>query len=126
MLVRLKDKITIGMVMDFMSTNDLNYEVIRESIQPETNAIIYKELQCTCSGCPSIYEFINIHNNHKLYFRLRYGIWKLVDETDEKILASGTTEEFDGICDFNDACSLIAKENILLINQDDVTEIELD
>lgn len=30
MLVKLNDKKTIGMVMDFMSVNDLNYEVIKE------------------------------------------------------------------------------------------------
>lgn len=30
MLVKLNDEKTIGMVMDFMSVNDLNYEVIKE------------------------------------------------------------------------------------------------
>lgn len=35
MLVKLNDEKTIGMVMDFMSVNDLNYEVIKENDNSE-------------------------------------------------------------------------------------------
>lgn len=108
MLIELKDTRTIGMVMDFMCSHDLNYEVVREPKEK----IIYSELDCTCCACPVIYEFKNIKNDHDLYFRLRHGYWALVDETDDRTIASDSTDEFDGACGWDDALRLIREQGI--------------
>lgn len=118
MLIKLKDTHTIGMVMDFMSANDLNYEIVKE----ETNKLQLKVkgVEMSCGGCPTIFDFVNILNNHILYFRLRSGSWTLVDETDSKLLLSGTACSLglDGCCTWEQAIQLIAEEGLDIIDMD--------
>lgn len=109
MLIRLKDKNTIGAVMDFMSRNDLNYEIVKRN----DNKIILKEgsvIKNTCYGCPTIFEFIG--DDDTVYtFRLRNGYWRLFNDKSETI-TNGKTDDFDGFCEWNDAKFMLKQNNV--------------
>lgn len=109
MLIRLKDKDTIGAVMDFMSSNDLNYEIVKK----DENKIILKEgsvIKKICYGCPTIFEFTG--SDDVVYtFRLRNGYWRLFNDKSETI-AHGKADDFDGFCEWNEAKFILKQNNI--------------
>lgn len=113
MLVRLKDTNTIGMVMDFMCSHDLNYEVVKDD---EPNFIKVTDVEETCGGCPTIFEFKN-EDGDELYFRLRHGCWRLENESKRVTLLSGDAEwlGLDGTCSWNEAQQLIAAEGLYIV-----------
>lgn len=67
--------------------------------------------EITCGGCPTILEFQDI-DEHKLYFRLRHGHWRLFDETLNEVLVSGDTDKYDGVCDWDDALEMMQNEGV--------------
>lgn len=71
----------------------------------------------TCGGCPTIYEFDDIHGDH-YYFRLRYGCWRLVNESKDEEIASGDNGSVlgvDGICSWEEATLLCASRQIFIV-----------
>lgn len=60
-----------------------------------------KNLEETCGGCPTIFEWEN-GKGESIYFRLRHGGARIVNESREKTLLSGSMAEFDGVCNWDD------------------------
>lgn len=126
MLIKLKDRYTIGSVMDFLVSNELNYEVVRETKEEETENVITKleikdnSIQNTCYGCPSVYEFVGL-DNKQYYFRIRNGYWRLVNETDDIILATGSGYSLglDGYASWDEAKQLMLEEKYCIIEKEE-------
>lgn len=70
----------------------------------------------TCAGCPIVYEFDDLQENH-YYFRMRHGYWKIVNESAREELASGEAGflDLDGICTLEEAIMLCASEQVFLL-----------
>ena len=71
----------------------------------------YYDYEETCGGCPTIFEFQD-KDGHKLYFHLRHGYWRLYDETTNEVLASGSSNKHDGICDWDEALEMMKDEGV--------------
>ena len=72
-------------------------------------------LQQTCFGCPTTFEWMNGKGEH-IYFRLRWGYARIVNEDKDKTLIQGDFENADGVCSWNDAVKW-AKNKGLNLNQ---------
>lgn len=70
-----------------------------------------KNLNQTCSGCPMIWEWKN-NKGHNIYFRLRNGYARIVNETKNKTIIKGEFPYGDGICSWEDVIKW-ANENQL-------------
>jgi len=71
-------------------------------------------LKETCGGCPTVYEWTNSKGNN-IYFRLRHGYARIVNETKDKTIIEGTFPYGDGICTWDEIVTW-AKENSLNLN----------
>lgn len=109
MLVKLKDKRTIGAVMDFMCSNELNYEIVKRDenkITIKSGSIIHQK---SC-GSPTTFEFKG-DDDTKYCFRIRNGYWRLFNDKSETI-TNGKTDNFDGFCEWNDAKYILKQNNV--------------
>lgn len=115
MLVKLKDKRTIGAVMDFMCSNELNYEIVKRDenkITIKPGSIIHQK---SC-GAPTTFEFKG-NDDTKYCFRIRNGYWRLFNDKSETIV-NGKTDKFDGVCDWNDMKFLLEEQCLEIIGED--------
>lgn len=70
-------------------------------------------LEETCGGCPTIFEWEN-KKNEQFYFRLRGGGARIVNETEGITIISGSMDGFDGVCNFKDVTKWAKKNGLKL------------
>lgn len=71
----------------------------------------------TCGGCPTVFEFDDIDDDAHCYFRLRWGGWSLVDETNDNSITSGSAPQgIDGICSIEEMISMLAEAGLQVLN----------
>jgi hypothetical protein len=51
----------------------------------------------TCFACPTVFEWKN-KKGHDIYFRLRHGYARIVNETKNKTILQGIFPYGDGVC----------------------------
>ncbi|MDK0983074.1 hypothetical protein P5F71_08465 [Clostridium perfringens] len=69
----------------------------------------------TCFGCPTVFEWED-KEERKFYFRLRHGSWRLQDETNDTIIATGETDESDGVCSWKEAIYYMFLEGVIVLS----------
>lgn len=73
------------------------------------------DLKETCSACPTIFEWKN-KKGEDVYFRLRHGCARIVNETKDKVIISDYFEYGDGVCSWEDVVRW-AKDNDIKLKQ---------
>lgn len=72
-------------------------------------------IEQSCYACTTIFEWINKYNK-KYYFKLRYGYWHIVDESNDTVIVSGIPDDgSDGVCNWEDAKRYAMKEKFIII-----------
>ena len=70
-------------------------------------------LKQTVFGCPTIFEWEN-KKGHSIYFRLRHGYGRIVNENKDKTLIEGIMIGFDGVCSWDDVVDWAKKNKLKL------------
>ena len=73
-----------------------------------------KDLEQTCGGCPTVFEWKN-NKEHSIYFHLRNGYARIINETKNKTIIQGTFPYGDGVCSWAEVVKW-ADENQLHLN----------
>ncbi len=74
-------------------------------------------LEQTSVGCPTIFEWNNKKGNN-IYFRLRHGFARIVNESKNIYIIESPMFGFDGVCNWKDV-KRWAKENGLKLKIND-------
>lgn len=70
-------------------------------------------LQKTCGGCPTVFEWNN-RKGHSIYFRLRNGSARIVNETKDKELINESMDGFDGVCNWKNVVEWAQSHGLIL------------
>ena len=72
-------------------------------------------IDTVCYSCPTIFVFKD-NDNNSYYFRLRHGGWRICKDDSDKLIASGSTSEYDGCCTWEEAVKLATEENLTILS----------
>lgn len=98
--------------LEFEDGINLDLNKNTDSFEKTLIKIDSSSIEIECFACPTIINFTD--SNNEYYFRLRHGYWKVVNTTIDEIIATGSTNSFDGICSWDEAKELMAEENLII------------
>lgn len=82
--------------------------------ESDTRIIHVNDLEMTCGGAPTIYDFVDQHGEPH-YFRLRHGGARLVNEKTKETILSGEWLGSDGVCNWDDVKAWAKAQGVILI-----------
>lgn len=102
--------------LEFKEGIDLTLTKDNDSLERILIKVDSSSIEIECFACPTIINFSD--SNNEYYFRLRNGYWRAVNMTTDEIIATGSSDCFDGICSWDEAKELMSEENLIIEEED--------